>query len=94
MHSVFWVLFGGMVAYVVATSFVRPKPIEDPPLPALDTETPVPWIRWLATSAVAFAAIVFLAGFVNGETTMRSANTRWPIWTWTQGPFPGAASQK
>jgi hypothetical protein len=92
MHNVFWVLFAGMVVYVAATSFIRPKPIIDLPPPA--DEPPVPWLRWIATSSIAFAAIVFLAGFVNGEATMRSANTRWPIWAWTQGPFPGKDNQK
>jgi hypothetical protein len=93
MHNVFWVLFVVMALYVVMTSVVRPKAMADPSPPA-DDEFPVPWVRWIATSAVAFAAIVFLAGFVNGEATMRSANTRWPIWAWTQGPFPGNAVQE
>jgi hypothetical protein len=35
--------------------------------------------------------IVLVAGFVNGEQTMRAANTRWPRWTWNDGPFPGRA---
>jgi hypothetical protein len=89
MHSVFWLLFAGMALYVIATSFIRPEPIEDPPLSAVSVEPPVPWLRWLVSSGVALAAIVFVAGFVNGEATMRSANTRWPVWAWTEGPFPG-----
>ncbi len=89
MHSVFWVLFGGMVLYVIATSLIRPKPVVDLPLPAEDP--PIPWLRWIASTAFAFAAIVFLAGFINGAETMRSANTRWPVWVWTEGPFPGKA---
>jgi hypothetical protein len=31
---------------------------------------------------------IFAAGFVNGDKTMQSANTRWPRWVWTEGPFP------
>jgi hypothetical protein len=52
----------------------------------------VPWLRWIAATAVALALIVVVAGFVNGEQTMRSANTRWPRWTWADGPFPGNAA--
>jgi hypothetical protein len=38
------------------------------------------------------AVVVFLAGYVNGEQTMKTANARWPLWSWQQGPFPGRAA--
>ncbi len=91
MHNVFWVIFSLMAFYVVATAVARPKPSADPATDSPDV--PVPWVRWVAATAIAFVAIVFAAGFINGEETMRSANTRWPLWSWNQGPFPGNATE-
>ena len=48
-----------------------------------------PWVKWAAGAIAALAIVVFLTGYVNNDQTMASANTRWPIWVWTQGPFPG-----
>jgi hypothetical protein len=48
--------------------------------------------RLAVGAAVVFGLIVALAGVTNGERTMRSANTRWPRWAWTEGPFPGRAN--
>ena len=44
---------------------------------------------WLASTAGILTVVILLAGFVNGPATMKSANTRWPKWAWTEGPFPG-----
>jgi len=89
MHDVFWMMFALMVLYVAACEIVRPRPAE----PSDRDERPVPWIHWSIGTAIAFAAIVFVAGFVNGDETMRSANTRWPQWTWNEGPFPGKGKE-
>jgi hypothetical protein len=35
------------------------------------------------------AVIVALGAITNSERTMRSPATLCPIWTWTEGPFPG-----
>ena len=43
--------------------------------------------------AAALAIVIFLAGIVNNETTMATAGTRWPQWSWSQGPFPGRAAR-
>jgi len=86
MHSVFWALFGLMAAYVVVSSLLRPKPSADE---SQSADVSVPWPQWLGIAAACFAGIVLVAGFVNGEETMRSANTRWPVWNWSEGPFPG-----
>src|SRR5690606_23742026 len=89
MHTVFWVLFGLMAAYVIISPLFRPKPSADES-PIADV--PVSWPRWVGAAGACFAGIVLAAGFVNGEETMRSANTRWPIWSWPEGPFPGKAA--
>ena len=89
MHNVFWVLLGLMALYVIGSSFLRLRPAAA--TEASEAEPPVPWLRWLASTAVALAAIIVVAGFVNGEHTMKSANTRWPLWSWSDGPFPREA---
>lgn len=77
-HSFSWVLFALMALYAL---FI-PRP------PTVDASAPPspPWPRWLATTAAIFALMVFLAGFVNGKTTMTTANTRFPIWSWNDPP--------
>ncbi len=86
MHNVFWAIFALMLAYAL---FAHPKPVAEPQ----DANAPEPffhWLGWLAGAVLAVGLIIFAAGFVNGEMTMKSANTRWPRWSWTDGPFPGA----
>ncbi len=84
MHNVFWILFIAMLAYV---AFARPRPATQPDASEIVSRNIV-W-RWLAGAAVGLAGIIAAAGLVNGPETMKAANTRWPIWAWTQGPFPG-----
>jgi hypothetical protein len=84
MHNVFWVLFGLMALYAL---IARPRPAAEPS--DAEPEPPFPWGRWVLGSAAAFALVVVLAGRVNGEKTMATANTRWPVWSWSDGPFPG-----
>lgn len=89
MHSVFWAMLGLMVLYA---AIARPKPVLEPA--ATDTAPRFGWLGLLAGAAVAVAFFIFAAGYVNNEETMKSANTRWPIWVWTQGPFPREADAK
>ena len=84
MHNVFWVLFGLMALYAL---IARPRPAAEPS--DAGPEPPFPWGRWVLGSVAAFALVVVLAGRVNGEKTMVTANTRWPVWSWSDGPFPG-----
>jgi len=90
MHSVFWVLIGLMATYVIVSPLFRPKPSADDSQTA---DVPVPWPRWVAIAAACLVGIVLAASFVNGEETMGSANTRWPVWSWSEGPFPGKAAE-
>ncbi len=90
MHHVFWAMFVLMVAYAV---FVRPRPVEVPSDEFKTDEPAFHWQRWLIGTAVALALVILLAGFVNNEKTMRTAGTRWPVWSWSQGPFPGRAAR-
>lgn len=82
MHNVFWILFGAMVLYAAVWN---QRPSTDPDASA----DRLPWRKCLVGGVVAFALIVGLTGLVNGEKSMRSANTRWPIWSRSDGPFPG-----
>ena len=89
MRNVFWVLFGLMAVYAAIA-----RPGSRPDVQAEPQETsPEPdrfaWGRWAVGALASLALVVYLAGFVNKEQTMKTANTRWPIWTWSQGPFPG-----
>ena len=86
MHNVFWALFVFMAAYV---AFARPKPVAESSGAETQSERGPNPVAWLMAAAGVLALTIFVAGFVNGERTMQSANTRWPIWAWTQGPFPG-----
>ena len=86
MHVVFWVLFGLMAMYA---AIARPKPVMAEAEAAPDAaERPPNTLAWLATALAVLGVTIFLAGFVNSERTMQSANTRWPIWSWKDGPFP------
>lgn len=91
MHNVFWILFGLMFLYVCVKT---PTPVdaESSADEYADGAEEVPvgaMAGWLTFGVVGLALVIYLAGFVNGERTMRGANTRWPIWNWSQGPFPG-----
>ncbi|RUL85921.1 hypothetical protein [Tautonia sociabilis] len=86
MHHVFWVLLALMVIYA---AIARPSPSEVPE--AAEGGPRFAWRRWIVGTLAAFAMIVALAGAINGEATMASANTRWPAWSWRDGPFPGRA---
>jgi hypothetical protein len=77
-HTAYWGLFLFLVGYVV---LARPG--------QLTVAYPIRWSRLAIGAVAAFGLIVVLASFTNGDQTMRSANTRWPVWTWSQGPFPG-----
>jgi hypothetical protein len=89
MHSVFWVLVAGMLVYAVVSAFLgRPLPTARPLATDKVPDPRFPWLAWLAGGFVASGVVIVAAGFVNGERTMTTANTRWPIWSWTDGPFP------
>ncbi|MBI1390993.1 MAG: hypothetical protein GC154_21395 [bacterium] len=78
MHNVFWVLLALMALYI----WLGPKTefaSED------DDEESFPWVAWTASALVIFALILALSAVVNGEETMKSANTRFPLWSWKDG---------
>jgi hypothetical protein len=90
MHHVFWAIFALMCVYAVC---VRPRPVLGPDTAHDEPETRFAWAGWLAGALAAVALFVFLAGYINNDKTMATANTRWPIWSWTEGPFPGRAGR-
>lgn len=80
MHSLFWGMFVLMVAHVIfnrhhATSSTVP--------------VRVPWVRWSIGATIGLGLVILLSGWINGERTMRTAHTRWPMWSWQDGPPPG-----
>ena len=90
MHFVFWVLFGLMVLYVAVQAVLRgPRDVADGGAAA----GPFHWRRWVVGALASYVIVVLLAGFVNGEQTMKSANTRWPVWSWRDGPPSGTRAQ-
>lgn len=82
MHSVFLVLYGLMVLYVLVA---RPSEAVDPD----DVADHIHWPMWAASAVMCYLLILGGASMINGESTMKSANTRWPVWSWRDGPFPG-----
>jgi hypothetical protein len=92
MHHVFWGMLALMLIYAI---FARPEPALAP-ASDLDFEQSEPryaWERPMLGAAAALALVIFLAGYVNNEKTMKTAGTRWPVWSWSQGPFPGRAAR-
>ncbi|MBP3957366.1 hypothetical protein J8F10_19140 [Gemmata sp. G18] len=81
----FWILFAFVLAYPI---LARPRERA-----LVEPERPVRWGRLILGTAATLGVIVALAGFTNGERTMRTANTRWPVWSWNDGPFPGSRSK-
>ncbi|MCG3198221.1 MAG: hypothetical protein HUU16_10125 [Candidatus Omnitrophica bacterium] len=87
MHEVFWGLLILMGLYAIYFLTIHAR--RDCSEPDQISET-ANWRGWIGGSAAVYILLVFLTGFINTEKNMLSANTRWPIWVWTQGPFPGA----
>ncbi len=43
------------------------------------------WWRWAIGGICIYILILIAAGYINGEETMKSANTRFPLWSWRDG---------
>jgi hypothetical protein len=86
MHYTFWVMFVLMLLYAF---LARPRPVEMAVSSSVKPEPPFTVLGWLLAAVAALVIVVFLAGYVNNEKTMATANTRWPVWAWPDGPFPG-----
>ncbi|MBI3118625.1 MAG: hypothetical protein HYZ00_08060 [Candidatus Hydrogenedentes bacterium] len=81
MHFMFWIFLALMLLYAMLR---RHEPAVVP-----DEEADhINWFRYIGGTIAAYLVIIYIAGFVNGPTTMPSANTRWPVWVWKDGPFP------
>jgi hypothetical protein len=90
MHHVFWGMFVLMSMYA---GFVRPRPLIEPEVADAAPEARFAWAPWLAGAIAALALVIFVAGYVNNDRTMATANTRWPLWSWSDGPFPGRGAK-
>jgi hypothetical protein len=82
-HHLFWALFLALPAYLL---LARPG---TRPAVAAATVPPPRAGQLAAATAAALGVLVVVAGLTNGPRTMRLAHTRWPVWAWTEGPFPG-----
>jgi predicted secreted protein len=91
MHTVFWWLFGYMLLFVVVFEGFRRRADDGSVASGVvdQAEVRLPWRRWIFVTATIFAGILVAASFTNGDKTMKTANTRLPIWSWNDGPFPG-----
>ena len=90
MHHVFWILFILMLVYA---ALARPRAVTLESGAEAENALRFVWVAWLAGAAVILGLVVVLAGHVNNEKTMATANTRWPVWAWPQGPFPGRSAR-
>ena len=90
MHYVFWILLILMIAYVAVA---RPKPVDDFEPMTEERKSPIRPLGWLAAAIAGLGIVIYLAGHVNNDKTMATANTRWPIWAWPNGPFPGRTAK-
>jgi hypothetical protein len=84
MHDVYW----GMFAVMIVTAFFSRSPYGQ----KSDQEmTKLPWFRWVASTVAVYVLVLLAAGLhVNKDgKTMGAANTRFPIWVHSDGPFPG-----
>ena len=79
MHFVYWVMIGLMMLY--ATAWNNAPFTIDPELAER-----VRWKRWTLVGVGVFLLMIVLAEWINGEQTMQSACTRFPIWSWRDGP--------
>jgi uncharacterized membrane protein len=82
MHSVFWVLLALMVGYIALRRGHDAMHNDDE-----DSWWPVA-AGWSAALLLVFIATLGIASKVNGEKTMRSAEMRWPQWSWRDGTPP------
>jgi len=78
MHSVFWVIYALMILYAV---FGKRPDLTD----SDEVAESINWRRWVGGALVVYLFIIIMSGFVNGEKTMASANTRFPLWSWRDG---------
>jgi hypothetical protein len=90
MHHVFWGMFVLMCLYAI---LARPHPVVEPEDGDRAPDRRFAWAGWLAGALVGLVLLVLLAGYVNNDKTMATANTRWPRWSWSEGPFPGRGAR-
>jgi hypothetical protein len=78
MHFVFWILFSLMILYAI---FYKNEEVHE------SDEVCENWNlrKWAEGCVIVFLVILFISHFVNNEKTMASANTRFPIWSWSDG---------
>src|SRR5262249_38731625 len=69
MHNIFWLMFGLMALY---GALARPRPVPVPEDASPEAEPRFSWAGWMAGAVAALATVILLAGYVNGEQTMKT----------------------
>lgn len=84
MHEVYW----GLFAVMIVTAFGCRRPCVACSEEAIAA---LPWNRWIAATLTVYILVLLAAGlFVNKDgRNMGAANTRFPVWSHRDGPFPG-----
>lgn len=85
MRIVWWSLYGLMIVYALLAA-KRSSVGRDEPVGEEAESESVPWKTWVSVGLVGYLLILVGSAFVNGEKTMQSANTRFPLWSWRDGP--------
>ena len=89
-QTFYWVLFLFMVTYVIVQSLQSgPEDSSEGIDDATEFNT---WMVPILCVA-SFLLCVAVTSKVNGEQTMKTAETRWPHWSWRDGPFPGTQTR-
>ncbi len=90
IHTVFWGMLASMALFALAFETIWPRrEVVD----ADEATERIPGIRWGLATALTFAAIIGCASFTNGDITMKTAEMRWPLWSWRDGHPPNYEQQ-
>ncbi len=90
-RTFYWFVLVAMIGYVTYQALNNgPEDLSEGIDDATDFKT---WLIPLLAVA-SFIVCVFITGGTNGEQTMKSAATRWPVWVWNEGPFHGTNPQQ
>ena len=82
MHTVLWVMLALMALYIALRTQHEPLDVDD------EDEWGSAALGWGAGLLALLVITVIAAGSVNGEKTMRSAEMKWPQWSFRDGPPP------
>ncbi|GMW01778.1 MAG: hypothetical protein AMXMBFR84_29150 [Candidatus Hydrogenedentota bacterium] len=86
-NHLYWVIFLAMAGYVTWREMNEGHSDDGDPA---DTVEPTAWLPILGIAAAGLVIAILGCALANGSDTMKNAETRWPLWSWRDGPFPGS----